>query len=292
MRKPVELGKIGPIAKPSLEIIYRDSAGSILRKSIPWRRPTTDAALTEYIENYGNNCVDSSRVKCDDLPYGHSWLYREPELLGDYLMEFRLVYKGTLAAETSRPRPDNKRKIRSALHPQLLELWKSHPRLKSEFEGQRYKEPPGYPSTEELVSFSEHRAERNKVVSVGNHIHRFVPLVTEENYSGCSLDILFLRRDTPGGIVKHGGDIDNRLKVLLDALRMPRETQELEDCQQSPDENPCFCLLADDKYIDQIAVTTDRLLSPMETGDAIHDVMLVIHVVLSLYNPMQDFAPI
>jgi hypothetical protein len=96
----------------------------------------------------------------------------------------------------------------------------------------------------------------------------------------------------PGGIVKHGGDIDNRLKVLFDALRMPRETQEVEDCPQAQDENPCFCLLADDEYIDHVSVMTDRLLSPQETGEAIHDVMLVIHVKASLFDYTADAAPI
>ena len=129
------------------------------------------------------------------------------------------------------------------------------------------------------------------MVSVNNHIHRYAPLITEQNYNGCSLDILFLRRDVPGGIIKHGGDIDNRLKVLFDALRMPRETQEVEDISQCKDEDPCFCLLADDKYIDRVSVTTDRLLSPMESGDAIHDVVLVLHVVVSLFDPRCDLAP-
>jgi hypothetical protein len=37
------------------------------------------------------------------------------------------------------------------------------------------------------------------------------------------LNILFLRADIPGKVVQ-SGDIDNRLKTLFDALRMPQPT--------------------------------------------------------------------
>ncbi len=137
----------------------------------------------------------------------------------------------------------------------------------------------------------EFLAENHKFISFNSHIHKFAPLITEQNYHGCSLDILFLRRDMPGGIVKHGGDIDNRLKVLLDALRMPRETQEVEDVPQVAEESPTYCLLDDDRHVDQISVTTDRLLTPMETDEGIHDVVLVIRVVAGIYDPRIHFAP-
>ena len=46
--------------------------------------------------------------------------------------------------------------------------------------------------------------------------YRFVPLVREENGFSCSLDITFLRRDNVGSLIRNGGDIDNRIKVLFD----------------------------------------------------------------------------
>jgi hypothetical protein len=220
--------------------------------------------------------------KWDGLPKVDAWRY-SPIHKGEPSMEFRLVYRGALPAETSHPRKEDKARIRSSIHPQLRELWNTHPRIKWRIE-------TFYSEAGE--TFVEHFASRNKVVSVrGNHIHRFIPLITEENYDSCSVEVLFLRRDSPGGIVRHGGDIDNRIKVLLDALRKPKEPQELEDIPQSPDEDPCFCLFSDDKYIDQLTVTTDRLLTPQEGQEHIHDVMLVIRVVAMLFNPQQDFAP-
>jgi hypothetical protein len=42
----------------------------------------------------------------------------------------------------------------------------------------------------------------------------------------CSLQILFLRHDPPGSVI-HAGDLDNRVKTLIDALRMPNDAMEL-----------------------------------------------------------------
>lgn len=106
---------------------------------------------------------------------------------------------------------------------------------------------------------------------------RFVPLITRDEGLGCALDILFLRRDHPGNFVKSGGDIDNRIKVLLDALRMPQNCDEAPD-KQEPEQDPFFCLLEDDSLITDLKITTDRLLAPKSEGEREHDVRLVIHV--------------
>jgi hypothetical protein len=49
--------------------------------------------------------------------------------------------------------------------------------------------------------------------------------------SGAELDIILLRQQAKGGLVGQGGDIDNQLKTLFEALRIPSkaEVQELED---------------------------------------------------------------
>jgi hypothetical protein len=60
--------------------------------------------------------------------------------------------------------------------------------------------------------------------------YNFVPLVTERLLLLCRLDVLFLRPDPPGSLIK-SGDIDNRLKTLFDALRMPENASELGRCE-------------------------------------------------------------
>ena len=99
-----------------------------------------------------------------------------------------------------------------------------------------------------------------------------------------------MRRDDPGGIVKNGGDVDNRLKVLVDGLRMPTEARELGSYQtiDPADEDPFYCLLEDDSLITGISVTTDRLIVPKEATEDINNVRLVIHV--TVVNPIQLFA--
>jgi hypothetical protein len=192
-------------------------------------------------------------------------------------MEFRLIYKGRLPAESSKSRTEDKRRIRKQLHPQLKKLWTDHKMLR--VMGRFDFEPT---DVDGMTATIREIASKHKVVSVHNHIHSFVPLIGEYSYTSCSLDILFLRRDAPGGLVKHGGDIDNRIKVLFDALSKPPDANHVEDAP--PAEDPLFCLLDDDQYIDQVTVKTDRLLLPQESNEGVHDVLLVIGVKTSVFN--------
>lgn len=58
------------------------------------------------------------------------------------------------------------------------------------------------------------------------------------------------------------GDIDNRLKTLFDALRLPNQTNELVGYDNpAPDENPFFCLLEDDSLITHVSVELSPSLS-------------------------------
>jgi len=73
------------------------------------------------------------------------------------------------------------------------------------------------------------------------------------------------------------GDIDNRVKVLLDALKTPKTCDEIQ-CSPESGENPFFCLLEDDSIVTSLNVTTDRLLTPIETPEEEADVELIVHV--------------
>ena len=173
-------------------------------------------------------------------------------------MEFILVYQGSLPAAGQgggKTRSREKQEMRKVFHKQLANLWETQPFLKQQF-----------PSID--------RDALSKRYSLCGY--RFLPLVSQWFMVSCALDILFLRRDDPGSIVQSGGDIDNRIKVLFDALRMPQTRDEL--CGDTPaaDEDPFFCLLEDDKLISKVQVETNRLLTPITPGEHIHDVHLVI----------------
>lgn len=108
---------------------------------------------------------------------------------------------------------------------------------------------------------------------------RFVPLVEEETCLRVSIDILFLRPDQHP-LIKQGGDIDNRLKHLFDAFRVPDTTDGLGGAP-ALSEDPFFVFLHDDSLISEIRVSTGNLLMLPQTQklDA-KETFLVINVKL------------
>jgi hypothetical protein len=160
----------------------------------------------------------------------------------------------------------------------LRELWKQHPDLRQLTEDRfivhttpsNLVSAPG-PGVRQIVpaprdstykTWLEHVADDHQVCG-----GRFVPLISKAGGFTSSLEIPFLRRDNPGNPIASGGDIDNRIKVLLDGLRMPSTVAELGDLPIETDENPFFCLLEDDNLITSVSVTTDRLLTRRESSE-------------------------
>ena len=191
-------------------------------------------------------------------------------------MEFRLIYEGPLYAEKSfsdsrQPRLKHKQDIRHHFHRQLCELWEVDSRLNglARVRGQMRDETTG-----ELLSFATY------LDAVG-HRHqtggiKWVPLVSDRLGNACSLNILFLRREPKGGIIQ-SGDLDNRIKTLFDALRIPEAKEIPSDAAPESQPNPFFCLMSNDTLITDFRVTADRFLVPSEKGgDA--NVHLVIEV--------------
>ena len=203
-------------------------------------------------------------------------------------VEFRLTYEGPLLATQKDPvsgqadaRADHKRNIRRIFHLQLKRLWEINPYLKY-----------GYP-----VEF-DWKSESNPKEAISYHTtladwlaplyrrnaYSCVPLVREELGLICRLDILFLRPEPPGSVLE-SGDIDNRLKTLFDALRLPKGPQELVGYDNPKgDEDPFYCLLEDDGLITHVSVETDVLLEPIGQKFNANDTRLVIGVRLRPYN--------
>lgn len=202
-------------------------------------------------------------------------------------MEFRLIYEGILMGSGNKPHVANKHYIRKQIHKQLAELWKTHPTLNA-MNTYVYppKPPEGAPRGSVILDDAIARGGKGEygltyVETMANRFDRcgfrFVPLVSANLDFVCSLNVLFLRRENPGDLLKQGGDIDNRIKTLFDALRIPKDGNELVG-QPEPDENPFFCLLEDDSLVTEINVTTDRLLTPLKDGQHKNEVVLIIQV--------------
>ncbi len=178
------------------------------------------------------------------------------------VMEFRLTYEGLLlGASRTETRARHKQEIRKVLHRQIRRLWDIFPHLKEAFEDRQGTR----------VSWRDARAERFSRCG-----YRFIPLVTEELALLCGVHILFLRPDKPGELIK-SGDIDNRLKTIFDALRMPSDKNELGGYDvPGPDEDPFYCLLQDDRLITQVGVETDILLESTGETFNVNDSRLVM----------------
>jgi hypothetical protein len=179
------------------------------------------------------------------------------------------------------------------MHQQLRAFWHVHPMLR------KYVTPHSVSGTTDgVMPYPVSPAHRGPVVAemmaakYGRGGYRFLPLIGAVFGHGyetaCALDVLFLRRDQPGDIVQSGGDIDNRIKVLFDALRMPQSDAEISGFAPMPGEDPFFCLLEDDRLITDVRLTTDRLLTPLGEGQHKHDVHLVIQVKTLVIGTTQD----
>ncbi len=206
-------------------------------------------------------------------------------------MKFRLVYSGELRPTQGEPRGEwpnklaaHKHGIRREFHGQLKRLWETNRYLSTRrvsrggeavnanlIAGARILQ------TGPDVALADHVAAQNEMFG-----YRFVPLVRESISLLCSLDILFLRKDIPGSAL-HAGDLDNRVKTIIDALRRPSNATELAG-NETPlgTENPFFVLLEDDKQVSALTVETDTLLDERGTASSKDTASAMAHLVITV----------
>ena len=131
-------------------------------------------------------------------------------------MEFRLLYEGALPSSNggdSENKQKTKQNIRRYFHLQLKELWTALPYLRT-----------GKSSGPELDAYVETSIPIRVEKENSLFGFRFKPLVTEDLHLNCAIELLFLRRGDPGGVLNRG-DIDNRVKTLIDCLQKPDSNQ-------------------------------------------------------------------
>lgn len=170
-------------------------------------------------------------------------------------MRFTLFYRGELSPNSG---PTQKHKLRQHFHRQLQTLW-----LERSMAGNRdWLSPPiGTNAFSILNSYRD---------------FQFAPLVSTKVGAVAELSLHMLWPQSVGSIFVNGGDIDNRLKVLFDGLKMPRQLNEVPmDIVPEDGETPFHCLLEDDSLISKVTVQTDKLLEPAASSS---EVCLFIHV--------------
>jgi hypothetical protein len=202
------------------------------------------------------------------------------------VMRFHLIYAGPLSASGNKPKPDEARNIRDQLSPQMKYLWETHHALKV-LQNTAWVPRPG--NSAPLISgnaspFDDgtamQKARKNmpwmftnfcEPISYGES--SYVPLVRKSLDLNCGIDVLFLRQGDPGALVNQGGDIDNRIKTLLDALKMPDSDA---SSKWPPKSGVTYCLMESDTLVANLSVSTDRLLfAPNEKPNEVH---LVVEV--------------
>jgi hypothetical protein len=202
-------------------------------------------------------------------------------------LEFRLLYTGPLPGSGGAggsTRPEAKHAIRRAFHPQLRQLWKSDHNLddwarrqltaeyfdRMKAAGQSWDASTNEDFRQAGLNYLSEHWERAG--------YKLVPLVTKEMFLRCSIDILLLRPEEPR-YVMNSGDLDAKVKTIFDALRIPDNLAEAGGQGPQTDETPFYCLLADDKLISSLSVTTDKLLVlPTQRDVRPNDAFAVVHV--------------
>ena len=210
------------------------------------------------------------------------------------ILKFRLFYEGSLRPTNGEPRENqvnplavHKHQIRQCFHKQLKHLWSNHQYLKN-YKRDRVDNRPIHASGMYFATEEKDKVPLLDYVASNfvENSYRFVPLVCEEFSLLCSLDVLFMRRDIPGSALQ-AGDLDNRMKTLIDWLRKPKRGNEMRGNEiPQVGEDPFFCLLEDDKLVSQFSVETDMLLDA--DTDQPNDksmVRLIITVELRPYLP-------
>lgn len=212
-------------------------------------------------------------------------------------MKFTLHYDGPLPSSGNKAQIAAKWDIRTKLHPQLEDLWASHPALLQVEDNRHFPKRGGaalvqghhlYPGPmrvplmgevvdEETIGFDLNDQGKRELLDLCEPIEKFGawfrPLVRESYALHCGLKIVFLRKEPPGKIYQ-GGDIDGRIKTLVDALAMPRHAEQV--LAKTKQSEPIFCLLEDDSLVSGFEVESERLLG--DQNNAADFVRLTIEV--------------
>ncbi len=160
-------------------------------------------------------------------------------------MKFRLVFYGDLRPKQQIGLAEVHR-VREQFRPQLRNLWRLTPLSES---GGVRRLPP-----------------TNGDIGIFENVSgvTFAPLVTARWDTYAELEVFLIRQSSNRSVLQDGGDIDNRLKTLFDALRMPTSSEVQTLRSQSPDvladTDAYDVLLQDDALVTKVSAESDRLL--------------------------------
>lgn len=168
-------------------------------------------------------------------------------------MEFCLHYYGELKSHDTAA---GKHLIRQTLHPQIQSLCRSPPfsyYFSDDRNGERNRTRKPKTGDPEEVTVDDMLYLEPMYVELGSKRYWF--LISEDLATVADLRITILLPHETGHIVHNGGDIDNRIKTLFDALRVPSAPSEIPSSDSFDYTNGgMYCLLRDDKLINRVAI--------------------------------------
>lgn len=148
-------------------------------------------------------------------------------------MKITLTYQGRLPA-TQRKVSPVKAVLRDAFHPQIA------------------------------AQVAPILAERNwgsvSTLVEGNH---FVSPAHQNYGTAVELDVLLLVPPSKARV----GDVDNRLKTLIDGLTCPANAQQMQGFHEPPGGGPTYCLMSDDNLVQRISVDVRRWHAEVASDD-------------------------
>ncbi len=198
------------------------------------------------------------------------------DVFGIHFMKFTLTYEGRLPS-SNRPKIEDVWKIRKEIEPQIKDLWASHPALKFVEDNRHFPKHGGAPLVQahhlhpgpvlsvrmadlqgigsgEILDLCEPIKKQSRIGGTA----WFRPLVRHSYALHCGLKIVFLRHEPPGKVYQ-GGDIDNRVATLLDALAMPKNIEQV--LENNDERNAIYCLMEGDAMLSGYGVESERLLA-------------------------------
>lgn len=163
-------------------------------------------------------------------------------------MNFTLFYLERLpSANSSSSRKINN--VRCRLSPQIRKLYDYAPLREMNF---RFE-----PDDERDQHFCLYR-ERNG--------HPYTCLVDNTLGLACRLNVTFFENKGDLSVASQLGDIDNRMKPLLDALSLPKENLAIHSKKSGTSQETTHCLLSDDSLVWGLGIRRKRLLMPFLNG--------------------------
>ena len=176
-------------------------------------------------------------------------------------MKIDLEFKGGLPSGQGGNHSDTKQELRLAFSPQLRRKWRDSPQLSF----WNHDDPTSFPlATKGPYHYELDQDNPSPFLRADVCGYYAIPLVSWHNRLACELAVTIVGDTRSAAEAIGAGDLDNRLKVLFDGLRIPRGPQEVPGTMFGKDE-PLYCLLEDDSLIHKFSV--EAIQSPFSPAE-------------------------